>query len=473
MFMFKWRRILLFLGDALMFYASLAAALVARRFSLPALDFFLEHVLVFSVYLPVWAGIFYIVGFYDLRRINKLVDLINNTLLAFALNMLAAVVFFYISAIWFGIMPKTHLLLTMLFFHAFAIFWRRIWMRVFLSRVLTQRVAFLGSNALIEEIKRDLAKNPHLGFSVVPMPELKGQPGDAESHWLPRGGRSTELSSLVDILVVDSEDAGRNPLRESLALSTAVLEELPVITHLDFYEDLYGKIPPEHAAQPGWLFSNVLHKRNSFYILVKRGVDAAAAALGMMTLSPFFAAAYLALKCCDGWDKPAFFFQKRVGYLGRKFIIWKFRTMVQGADKAGPLYQAASGDSRITAIGRLLRGARFDELPQLWNVLKGDMSLVGPRPEWIREVHILERSILHYHLRHLVKPGMTGWAQINFRATASQQDSIEKLHYDLYYVKNLTLALDIGILLRTFRRIFQKDESFAPEKPPAFISGKV
>jgi len=473
MFIFKWRRVLLFLGDALIFYVSLAAALMARRFSLPALDFFLEHVLVFSLYLPVWAGIFYIVGFYDLRRINKLVDLINNTLLAFALNMIAAVIFFYISAIWFGIMPKTHLLLTMLFFHAFAIFWRRIWIRVFLSKVLTQRVAFLGTNALIEEIKRDLTKNPHLGFSVVPMPELKGQRGDAESHWMPRGARGAELSSLVDMLVVDSEDAGRNPLRESLALSTAVLEEIPVITHLDFYEDLYGKVPPEHAAQPGWLFSNVLHKRNSFYILVKRGGDAAAAALGLLLLSPFFAVAYLALKCCDGWGKPAFFIQKRVGYLGRKFIIWKFRTMVQGADKAGPLYQAAAGDSRITGIGRLLRGTRFDELPQLWNVLKGDMSLVGPRPEWIREVHILERSIRHYHLRHLVKPGMTGWAQINFRATASQQDSIEKLHYDLYYVKNLTLALDIGILLRTFRRIFQKDDSFGSAKPPVLIPDKV
>lgn len=474
MLIFKWRRVLLFLGDTLIFYISLAAALTARRFSLPALDFFLEHVLVFSLFLPIWAGIFYIVGFYDLRRINKLVDLINNTLLAFALNMIAAVIFFYISAIWFGIMPKTHLLLTMLFFHAFAIVWRRVWIRFFLSKVLTQRVAFLGTNPLIEEIKKDLAKNPHLGFSIVPMPELTEQRGEAETHWMPRGARSTELSALVDMLVVDSEDAGQNPLRENLALSTAVLEEIPVITHLDFYEDLYGKIPPEHAAQPGWLFSNVLHKRNSFYILVKRGLDAIAAALGLLLLSPFFAAAYLALKCCDGWDKPAFFFQKRVGYLGRKFIIWKFRTMVQGADKAGPLYQqAGAGDSRITGIGRLLRSTRLDELPQLWNVLKGDMSLVGPRPEWIREVHILERNILHYHLRHLVKPGMTGWAQINFRATASQQDSIEKLHYDLYYVKNLTLALDIGILLRTFRRIFQKDESFDSAKPPKLVPGEV
>jgi len=131
--------------------------------------------------------------------------------------------------------------------------------------------------------------------------------------------------------------------------------------------------------------------------------------------------------------------------------------MVEGAGKAGPLYKAEGGDVRITKLGRFLRGARLDEIPQLWNVLKGDMSLVGPRPEWTREVRILERSVPHYHLRHLIKPGVTGWAQINYHATSSLAESIEKLHYDLYYVKNMSLALDLGIILRTFRRVFQKD----------------
>jgi lipopolysaccharide/colanic/teichoic acid biosynthesis glycosyltransferase len=135
--------------------------------------------------------------------------------------------------------------------------------------------------------------------------------------------------------------------------------------------------------------------------------------------------------------------------------------MVVGASKAGPLYKEERGDSRITRLGRLLRGARLDEIPQLWNVLKGDMSLVGPRPEWTREVRILESSVPHYHLRHLIKPGVTGWAQINYHATSSKEESVEKLHYDLYYVKNMSLALDLGIILRTFRRIFQKDSVMA------------
>ena len=464
MFIFRWRRVLLFFGDFFLFYFSLALALTVRRWGVPGFVFFLEHAGVFSLFVPVWACTFYIMGLYDLRRINKTVNLINYSLMAFAANFATVTVFFYIFSAYLPIAPKTHLLLTFIFLHGFAALYRRVWTRFFLFKLLAQRVAFLGSNRLVEEIKSDLDKNPHLGFAVVPLPDLASRQKAGEEYWLPRGRSGGELTGQVDLLVVDAEDAEKNPFQESAALSAAIMEEIPIITHLDFYEELYDKIPPEHAAKPSWLFSNVLHKSNSFYIVVKRGLDVLAAALGLLILSPFFAAAYLALKLSDGWDKPAFFIQKRIGYLGGKFIIWKFRTMVQGADKAGPLYEALADDDRITRVGRLLRLTRMDELPQLWNVLKGDMSLVGPRPEWIKEVRILELSIPHYHLRHLVKPGMTGWSQINFRATANKQDSLEKLHFDLYYVKNMTLAMDIGIIMRTVRRVFQRDESFAAEK---------
>ncbi len=464
MFMFRWRYLALFLGDVLFFYFSLALAITVRRWGLPSADFFIQHARAFSFFIPVWACIFYIIGFYDLRRINRLVNLINYTLMAFAANLAAATVFFYIFFWKFEITPKTHLLLTLLFLHLSAMLYRSVWVKFLVAKLLVQRVAFLGENFLVEEIRRDLARNPQLGFTVVPLPDLSASRKDQNKFWLRRGISGGELSARVDLLVVDAEEAEKNPFQESVFLSAAVAEGVPVITHLDFYEDIYGKIPPEHAARPSWLFSNVLRRGNGLYMVTKRGMDILAAALGLLLMSPVLTATWLAIKLFDGWVQPVFFIQKRVGYLGRKFVIWKFRTMVQGADKSGPLYQASAGDSRITPIGRLLRLIRFDEIPQLWNVLKGDMSLIGPRPEWTKEVRILEHSVPHYHLRHFVKPGMTGWAQINFRATASALDSVEKLHYDLYYVKNMTLALDIGILLRTIRRIFQKDSSFSPEK---------
>lgn len=458
MLIFRWRRLLLLLADIPLFYAALALALMARRFSLVPWDFFVEHVKVFSIFLPVWIGVFYAVGFYDVRRMNRLINLVNASLIAFAVNLAAASALFYAFYLQLGLTPKTHLFLTLLFLHVLATAWRRAWTRAVLSKLLVQRVAFLGSNPLIEEIRKDLPVTPHLGFTVVPLPEL-GSACAGGGYWRPNGRSCVDLSSKLDVLVVDAEEAERDQTVGAVLLSTAVMQEIPIITHLDFYEDLYGKIPPESAAKPSWLLSNVLHRENRFYAIFKRFVDLVGAAAGLLLTLPLTLAAYVAIKLDGGFRSPVFFVQKRVGHLGRRFIIWKFRTMVVGASKAGPLYNKGAGDSRITRMGRFLRGTRLDEMPQLWNVLKGDMSLVGPRPEWTSEVRILERSVPHYHLRHLIKPGVTGWAQINYHATSSKEESIEKLHYDLYYVKNMSLALDLGILLRTFRRIFQKDAS--------------
>jgi len=460
MLIFRWRGLMLFLGDAVLFYAALAAALVLRRFGLVPFAFYVEHVKVFSLFLPVWVCVFYVVGFYDIRLINKLVSLINSALIAFAVNLSVSAAAFYLFSIELGITPKTHLLLTLALFHIAAPLWRRVWTRASLSKFLAQRVAFLGGGVLIEEIKNDLRSTPQLGFVVTPLPELGVNDAPREGFWRFRGMRGGELAARIDLLVANAGDSENDPVVDSPAFSAAVIQGIPIVSHLDFYEDLYGKIPPEYAARPGWLLSNVLRKRSNIYPGIKRGLDVALAFSGLLLGAPFMAAVYCALRITGSDGAPAFFFQKRVGYLGRRFIIWKFRTMVRGADKAGPLYQSRAEDARVTRLGRFLRKTRLDELPQLWNVLKGDMSLVGPRPEWTREVSLLERAVPHYHLRHLVKPGLTGWAQIHLQATSSEAESLEKLHYDLYYVKNVSLALDIGIILRTFRRIFQEDTSF-------------
>lgn len=465
MLIFRWRGFLLFLADIPLFYLSLALALMARRFSPVPWDFFLEHVKVFSVFLPVWAGVFYAVGFYDVRRINRLVNLVNSSLIAFVVNLAAASALFYAFYLKLGLTPKTHLFLTLLFMHLLGTAWRRYWTRTLLGKMLVQKVAFLGNNPVIEEIKRDLPVTPHFGFTVVPLPELCKAAGGAEGYWRPNGRCRGGLAEKIDVLVVDAEEAERSAGVGGVLLSTAVMEEIPIVTHLDFYEDLYGKIPPEHAAKPSWLLSNVLHQEHRFYAVFKRAFDVLAALAGLLLTLPLSLGVLLLVKLGEGLSAPVFFFQKRVGHLGRRFVIWKFRTMVVGASKAGPLYKAEGRDERVTRLGRLLRSARLDEIPQLWNVLKGDMSLVGPRPEWTREVRILERSVPHYHLRHLIKPGVTGWAQINFHATSSESESVEKLHYDLYYVKNMSLALDLGIILRTFRRVFQKDAAMAAARP--------
>jgi lipopolysaccharide/colanic/teichoic acid biosynthesis glycosyltransferase len=147
---------------------------------------------------------------------------------------------------------------------------------------------------------------------------------------------------------------------------------------------------------------------------------------------------------------PIFFRQKRVGLNGSVFEIVKFRSMVQNAE-TGEAIWAVENDSRVTRVGKIIRKLRIDELPQLWNIIKGDMSLVGPRPERPEFIEELNRVIPFYFIRHVVKPGITGWAQVNFKYGASKEDALEKLQYDLYYVKNLSFFLDARIILKTIR----------------------
>lgn len=458
MFIFKWRKFLIFTGDIFLFYLALVSALLIRHFDHVGADFLYSHIGAFSCYLPVWAAVFYSLDYNDIRRLNKLTTLINRMALGFALNLALSFTFFYLFSLYFGITPKTHLFLAMLFFHAYTALWRRVWTKQVFPKMLSLRVAFIGNNPIIEKIKLDLQEHPHYGFTLAHLHGLNFQQALDGGYWAPRGRRSTAVREF-DLLVIAAEAIDRNKELDKVLLATAAMEEVPVITHLDFYEDLYGKIPPEHAAKLSWLLGNAINKNNRFYGKVKRVLDIALASVVFALAFPFMALTYLAILLEGRGRVPVFFFQKRVGYLGRRFILWKFRTMVPGAHKAGP-FSGGLGDMRVTRLGRFLRKTRLDELPQLWNILKGDMSIVGPRPEWIQEVKILECRVPHYHLRHLVKPGATGWAQVNFSATSSEMQSLEKLHYDLYYVKNMSLALDLGIILRTFRRVFQEDASF-------------
>jgi len=173
------------------------------------------------------------------------------------------------------------------------------------------------------------------------------------------------------------------------------------------------------------------------------------------TLLVVFSPAFLVIMALIKFDSsgPVFYRQSRVGQDGSEFTLLKFRSMYDGAERAsGPVW-AAPADSRVTRIGKFLRRTRLDEFPQLWNVLRGDMSLIGPRPERPCFVQELARLIPFYHLRHAVKPGITGWAQINYRYGNSVQDSIEKLEYDLFYIKHMTWLLDSLILFETAKTI--------------------
>ncbi len=242
-------------------------------------------------------------------------------------------------------------------------------------------------------------------------------------------------------------------LRESTADLPAGLPDRLVRLHFEgvptytlelFHERVWKKIPLYRINQ-AWLFQGGFHlAREPLFERVKRVSDILLALSVLLISAPFIVLAALAIRLEDGG--PVFFRQTRIGRHRAPFYLYKLRTMRTAVE--GSRY-TAKGDKRITRIGTLLRASRLDELPQLWNVLKGDMSMIGPRAEWDVLVRDYEREIPCYHFRHLVRPGITGWAQINYPYGAGIEDTLRKLEYDLFYIRHYSFQLDASIVLKT------------------------
>jgi lipopolysaccharide/colanic/teichoic acid biosynthesis glycosyltransferase len=217
---------------------------------------------------------------------------------------------------------------------------------------------------------------------------------------------------------------------------------------LESFHETHWRFVPLDVVDPVWpLQTGFQLARTSPYHYVKGVFDIAVSALALIVCAPLFA--LIALLICTAEGRPILFRQERVGRDGEPFTLFKFRTMrAQSAGQQPDIY-TREGDPRVTPAGRWLRKLRLDELPQLWNVFKGDISLIGPRPEWIKCAERYEGTIPFYHFRHLVKPGITGWAQVNYPYGESDQDAVEKLKYDLYYIRNYSLKLDAMIVLKT------------------------
>jgi sugar transferase (PEP-CTERM system associated) len=217
------------------------------------------------------------------------------------------------------------------------------------------------------------------------------------------------------------------------------------------YEEYTGKIAVENL-RPSWLiFSHGFHKTRAL-MAAKRLLDVTMAVVGLIVGSPLMLVIALAIKVSS--RGRVLYHQQRVGLQGRIFTVHKFRSMQEDAELAtGPVWAAKTGDTRVTRIGALLRRTRADEMPQLWNVLRGDMSFVGPRPERPEFVGELTQGIPYYGQRHVIRPGITGWAQVRYTYGATTEDALQKLQYDLYYIKHLSIAFDLFIIAATVKTV--------------------
>jgi len=271
------------------------------------------------------------------------------------------------------------------------------------------------------------------------------------------GAASTLADKLTELertgqqleAIVIRESASGVTESDSRRLTELHFAGVPTLTLELFYQEYWRRIPL-YRLNPTWLFQEGFKvAREPVYFHLKRLSDILLSTVGLIAAAPVLAAAMVAIRLED--RGPAFFAQTRVGLNQRRFRLFKLRTMTVDAG-SGPLY-TQPGDRRITRVGAFLRNTRLDELPQLWNVLRGDMSLIGPRAEWDRLVETYEREIPCYHFRHLVKPGITGWAQVNYPYGASLEDTARKLEYDLYYIRHFSFTLDAAIVLKTIHTV--------------------
>ncbi len=335
----------------------------------------------------------------------------------------------------------------------FLIIWHTLLRLYFGIRAPRSNILILGTGRLSRELTAEILRRPDLGLAIVGFaddnPALQGtsviNPRVIGTvHDLPR--LATEYQ--VDRVVVELQDRrGHLPLDELLTLKTRgiIIEEATSL-----YERVTGKIAIDNLT-PSWLIFNSGFEVSHGMLLQKRLFSLLMSSALLVLSAPIMLAVMILINLDS--KGPIFFRQERVGQDGKVFSLWKFRSMKQDAEKmTGPVW-STHGDTRVTRLGRFMRRTRIDELPQLFNVFLGDMSLVGPRPERPHFVKELATMIPFYHLRHVVRPGVTGWAQINYEYGNSVRDAMEKLQYDLFYIKHMSWLLDAAIILETIKTV--------------------
>ena len=406
--------------------------------------------------------IFYLYDLYDLATTRPRRELFAGIIQAVAIAcLILGLIFTLIPRLLLGYtvqdgrvsyaqgVPTTAMVLTL----GFMICWRVVIHWLLSHPRLAERVLIIGAGTPAVELAREVLARRDLGYRIIGFiadnPMMIGQ-----SLVNPKVvGVANDIMQIVErervdrVVVALNDRRGHLPVDQLLELrlqGSAMIEEGTA-----FYERVTGKISVE-MLRPSWIIFSGGSKRSRMWFLIRRMLNFVIAVVGVILSFPISLLTALAIKLES--PGPIFYQQERVGKNGRRFTIIKFRSMRQDAEQSGPQWAAAS-DDRTTRIGRFIRKVRIDEIPQFINILRGEMSLVGPRPERPFFVEQLTEQIPFYSQRHIVEPGLTGWAQINYEYGASVEDALEKLQYDLYYIKNASLLFDLWILLQSFKII--------------------
>jgi len=448
------RNLLFVLGEGTLIYA---ATLLAALIRLGSVNASFSSGIVLGKALVIMAVCqmsLYYNELYDLKATDTYLELgLRLTKALGVASIVLAIIYYCVPYLLIG---RGIFFITLFLMIVFIVSWRYAYSWILKKRMFTEKTLVLGSGKLFGEIIQEIGSQPDSGYQIVGVVSPNSSSLSDILQGIPRYGMNANIVELgaslhaEKIIVAMDERRGRLPTKE---LVRCRMQGISVAEGETVYERLTGKIFVEKL-NPSWLIFSDGFRISRISRVTKRIVGFALASLGLLLALPLTVLTALATKLDS--KGPVFFKQERCGEDGRVFTIWKFRSMVDNAEfGSGPLW-ATDNDSRVTRVGRVLRKFRLDEIPQMWSVLKGDMSFVGPRPERPEFVAQLARIIPYYSQRHGVKPGITGWAQVSYGYGASVQDAIEKLKYDLFYIKNMSLVLDLVILWKTVKIVLLK-----------------
>lgn len=445
----KRRQFFLFLVDFLVLYGALYAALALRAGQAPAAGVWMIHVKAFSLAFAGWAVVFYTAGLYSLEAASDGSRFATRLFVSMLIAVLGTAVMFYLRPNM-SIAPKTVLALFGSLAFLALWFWRYAYGR--LARVSPVRygVAFIGVQAEALELARVMEEKPYLGYYLSFLYDEDGAKGRGFSVLSDPIGLEKAIAERMPDLFVIAEgralsDATRRNLFNLLGRGARYVS-LPA-----FYETLVRKVPVG-AINESWFLENIDLRAKKPYMALKRLIDLLVSVLAMVLTLPFWPLIALSIRL--GSPGPVIFRQVRLGRNGRPFTILKFRTMRVEGNEFAP---TAVGDSRVTGLGKFLRATRLDELPQMLNILRGDMSFVGPRPERPDLAGELAKAIPFYDQRHLMKPGITGWDQVSGEYhSPSVEDTYKKLQFDLYYIKNVSLFMDVSVFFKTIMTVLSR-----------------
>jgi exopolysaccharide biosynthesis polyprenyl glycosylphosphotransferase len=431
----NYRKGMLFLGDIASFIAGfLLFILVAFGESAFKAQASL-HALPLTILIIIWLGVFFIFNFYDANQSKPNLIFLRNFSIAAVIMLGIGFAFFYISPVT-NIAPKTNLLIFEGISLGLILLWRRLFYLA-TSNIFHTRFAIVCSDERHQMLVEQVTQNPQLGYyfsgSFKTLSEFQ------------------QSTTPVDLLIIH-----KTLPEETELLETILGSQVNVIALAEAYENILYKIPV-HFIDSHWVIHSVKKQGDFFYHALSRAISVLFAVIVLIATSPLLLLVMIAIKLED--RGPLFIRQERVGLHGNIFKLYKLRSMIAlgkdgQAETGTAVWATGATDPRITKVGAITRRLHIDEIPQMINILKGDLTLVGPRPERPEFVADLEKQIPYYFMRHTIKPGFTGWAQIKFRYARTVMDSEEKFEYDLYYIKNRNLFLDIGIILKTVQIIF-------------------